>query len=256
MSALRPMQQLFMDYLHDRPNHFLDTLADTGGLARDARANIYFNAYRVRLLDTLKDSFDKTWSWLGDERFEDAALRYIAQHPPTHFSLRPYGDRFADWLQSAMPDDAEVAELARLDWALRNAFDGADASPLTGDTLAGFGDDDWAQVVFRPHPTTQLLPLTHNTIALWHAMDREDTPPPAHRLARPATLLVWRKGLQPHFRSIDDAEAHMLHAMLRGERFADACESLAGTLPGDSDLQSLVGAFIARWLEEELLQAP
>ncbi|HEY9194052.1 MAG TPA: DNA-binding domain-containing protein [Methyloversatilis sp.] len=255
MSALGQLQQQFIAYLHDRPNALLEALADTGGLARNERANIYFNAYRVRLVDALKDSFDKTWAWLGDEGFESAGLGYIATHPPAQFSLRAFGDRFADWLASARPGDPELAELARLDWALRNAFDGADAEPLTGASLAGFTERDWADVVFRPHPTAQLLPVTLNTVDLWHAMDSGIAPPDVRPLADAGWLLVWRKGLQPHFRSLGDAEAQLLFAMQRGERFAASCEQLAGDMADHAGAQSLIGHLLARWLEDGVLCA-
>lgn len=255
MSALGQLQQQFIDYLHDRPNALVDALADTGGLARADRANIYFNAYRVRLLDALKDSFDKTWAWLGDEGFEVAGLGYIADHPPSQFSLRAFGDRFADWLAASRPDDPELAELARLDWAMRNAFDGADATSLTGDMLAGFTEQDWADVVFRPHPTVQMLSVALNTVDLWHAMDSGLSPPGVRRMEQAGWLLVWRKGLQPHFRSLGDAEARLLFAMQRGESFAESCGQLAQDMADDADLQSLVGRLLARWLDDGVLRA-
>lgn len=248
MSALATLQTQFIDYLHDRPNDFLSTLADAGGLAKADRAGIYFNAYRIRLLDTLKDSFDKTWAWLGDERFESAALSFIAEHPPTRFSLRPFGHAFADWLAAAWPDDPEVSELAGLDWAMRQAFDGADAQPVTGAMLGDFGDGDWAQIVFHLHPTAHWLSFTRNTIDLWHAMDRSEAPPQVELLTRPGRLLVWRKGFQPHFRSINDDEAVMLEAMASGTPFAAACESVAA-----EDAQALIGSWLARWIDDELL---
>lgn len=245
MSTLALLQQQFIDHLHGRPGHFVDCLADSSGLARADRADIYFNAYRVRLLDTLKDSFDKTWAWLGDARFEAAALGYVAAHPPTQFSLRPFGDRYADWLHATCPEAPEVAELARLDWAMRNAFDGPDATPLSGDMLAGFSDEDWSRVVFVLHPTAQLLQAGCNTLDLWHAMDRNEAPPAVHTLPQPLAVLVWRKELQPHFRSLDDAEAAMLSAMQRATPFAQACEAIAS-----DDAPALVGSWIARWLED------
>lgn len=250
MNGLAALQHEFMRYLHEAPNAFVDTLAASEGLAPAARAHIYRNAYRVRLLDTLKDSFDKTWAWLGDDAFEDAGLRYIADHPPTQFSLRPFGDRYADWLNGAWPADPEVAELARLDWAMRNAFDGADAQPLDGAALAGVSDEDWATVVFSLHPTAQMLRVQRNTLDLWHAMDRGDTPPAVIDLAQPVTVLVWRKGVQPHFRSIDAAEAGMLNALQRGTPFAAACETVES-----DDAQALIGGWLARWLEDGLLCA-
>lgn len=249
MSALAELQRQFMHYLHDAPNAFIDTLAASDGLAPAAGAHIYHNAYRVRLLDTLKDSFDKTWAWLGDDAFESAGRRYIAVHPPTQFSLRPFGDRFPAWLHTTWPDDPEVAELAALDWALRNAFDSADGAPLDAAALAGYSAEDWGRVVFALQPGAQWLQFSRNTLDLWHAMDRGDPPPDLVTLAQPLTVLVWRKGEQPHFRSVDAPETVMLQAMQAGTPFAAACAGVDAP-----DAQTLIGGWLARWLADGLIR--
>lgn len=251
MTALAGLQQQFIDYLHDRPNAFLHELADTGGLDAPARAHVYFNAYRIRLVDTLKDSFDKTWAWLGDEAFEQAAQAYIAAHPPSHFSLREFGDRFSAWLRTRYPTDAEVAELASLDWALRAAFDGPDAQALTADALAALTPEQWDVVVLHPHPTLTLLDMRHNTPELWHAMDRGDSPPAVTTQAATYPLRVWRRELQPHFRSIGAEEATMLSAMQRGVQFALACEAIESG--DDGEAQQRVALMLSNWLEDGVL---
>lgn len=138
--------------------------------------------------------------------------------------------------------------MARLDWALRQAFDGADTEPVTGAALTGFGDDDWVQVVFHMHPTARWLPVTRNTLELWCAMDRSEAPPQVEALAQPGRLLVWRKGFQPHFRSIDDDEAAMLEAMASGKPLATACASATA-----EDARTLIGRWLSRWLDDGLL---
>ena len=94
-----------------------------GGIGAARRLAIYHHAYRARLLDTLRDSFGHTRSYLGDEQFDGAARAYIEAHPSCTASLRWYGQGFPAWLRQRWPDDGEIGELAALDRALRAAFD-------------------------------------------------------------------------------------------------------------------------------------
>lgn len=253
MSDLALLQRQFMDYLLDRPNTLLAHLVDAPGLDRAARAHIYFNAYRVRLVDALKDAYDKTWAWLGDQAFDEAAHAYIDAHPPSRFSLRDFGDRFGAWLSVRHSDDGEIAELAVLDWALRGAFDGADAPVLTTDDLAAVTPEQWNGLVLRPHPTLALLDMRYNTPELWHAMDRGDAPPDVMALPEGYAVRVWRQDMQPHFRSIDREEAALLAAMQRGVPFGTACGEV---LAGDADeVQRRLARMFALWLEDGVLSA-
>lgn len=221
---------------------------------------IYAHAYRQRLLDTLIDSYAKTQAVMGEAAFEAAALAYIAEHPPTARSLRWYGTQFDAHLAagcSDVPGDAAWAELARLDWALRSAFDGPDAEVLDAAALARLAPDAWATLRLVPVPTTQLLAFRHNTVAVWQALDDEQAPPGLQASAVEVDWLVWRKGLQPHFRSLHRAEAALLRAMLDGASFAQACSRAEGLVDGDPDdaeVSMLIGGFMRQWLEDQLLQ--
>ena len=133
---------------------------------------IYANAYQRRLVEVLADAFAKTRAMLGVEPFEDTALRYIACHTPETRNLRWYGAGFAAHLlapaapaaNSELADNAPLdtpaaaaeaaAEMAQLDWALRQAFDGPDSPVLAAADLAGLPTDAWASLTLSPVPTT------------------------------------------------------------------------------------------------------
>ena len=48
---------------------------------------VYRHAYRARLIDCLRESFEKTWSWIGDDAFDAAALQHLSEHPPRSWTL-------------------------------------------------------------------------------------------------------------------------------------------------------------------------
>ncbi len=213
---------------------------------------IYANAYRQRLVEALADAYAKTRLRLGETAFDNAALAYIAAHPPTTRSLRWYGGGFAAHLQEALPQSLDVAELAQLDWALRNAFDGPDSAALAAADLADVPPEAWASLQLRLVPTAELLRFEHNTVAIWQALDDDDgaTPPPT-RGSEPVTWLVWRKGLQPHFRSLHPVEAALLQAMQTGTTFAQACEQAQSA--GEADDVNRIGACLRQWFDDGLL---
>lgn len=221
---------------------------------------IYANAYRQRLLETLIDSYEKTQAVMGDDAFESAALSYIAAHPPTTRSLRWYGDRFDAHL-AAPPHEgdgsAALAELARLDWALRGAFDGPDSEVLDAGVFAELPPEAWATLRIVPVPTTRLLVFQHNTVAVWQALDDDETPPALQASDVAVDWLIWRKGVQPHFRSLHGAEAALLRSMLDGSSFAQACAvaeaSVAVHQGAEGDMSMLIGGFMRQWFDDQLL---
>ncbi len=214
---------------------------------------IYANAYRQRLVEVLADAFAKTQALLGPEAFEVAALQYVNEHPPETRNLRWFGAEFATHLRGMFPARAALAELAQLDWSLRRAFDGPDSPVLAAADLAGVPPEAWGRLHLKPVATAELLRFEHNTVSIWQAIDAEaDAEAPVIVRGDVAVdWLVWRKELQPHFRSMHPVEAALLRAMLGGAGFAHACEQAqAGT---DEDCTNHIGNALRQWLEDGVL---
>ena len=216
---LTRLQVSFHDHLLNRPSTIAEDVIAGGRITVGHRLHIYHNAYRARLLENLRDAYDKTWGYLGDETFEAAAREYIEVTPSTHRNLRWHGATFPAWLAERFPDDGDIAELAMLDWQLRQAFDAADAAPIKGDALSGLASSAWETLGFRFTPTLHLSPLRYNSVNIWHALDKELTPPTSERLIEPSWLLIWRKGWKPHFRTINAVENAALLQLMQGTPF-------------------------------------
>ena len=211
------------------------------------RLGVYHGAYRARLLATLRDTYGHTLRLLGDDAFDALALAGIAQAPSTHRNLRWYGETWPDFLV-----DAAVAELARLDWALREAFDGPDDTVLGLRDLQLLAPDAWAVVRLRPHATVRCLAMRHNTLQRWHALDDERPVPDAEPLPAPGWVLVWRRDDRPHFRSMAAPEAWAVRQLLAGQPWVALCEGLAEAWP-DQDATTLAAQCLRRWVDEGVL---
>ncbi|HMA48492.1 MAG TPA: DNA-binding domain-containing protein, partial [Magnetospirillaceae bacterium] len=238
--TLARLQQDFCAYLLDRPNRIETEVA--GDL------EVYHHAYRAQLLNCLRDTFEKSWSWLGDEAFEAAARAHIEAHPPHAWTLNVYGEGFDRTLAEHHPEDPEIAELAWLEWALRRAFDGPDADSVDPAVLATI---DWENAVLHLVPTVRLGSVITNCAALWSALAEDETPPPAQRLPGPAAIRVWRKGLSAKYRSIDAVEERALRLVLGGADFAQLCAVLAAEL-GDERGTAEIGRILGIWLQDGL----
>ncbi len=219
------------------------------GLDAMARLAIYHNAYRARLREALGEAYDKTWSYLGDELFAELADGYLQAHPSSFRNLRWYGAEFAAHLARALPEHPCVAELARLEWALGLAFDAADTPAVAAADVAGLAPQAWEEITFRLHPSTCLLTMAWNTVALWQALGAGREPPEAVAAALPVAWLVWRHAQQPHFRSLDAGEALALRRIGRGDSFGAVCAAA-----GAEQLAALAGQ-LQHWLAQEVLSA-
>jgi hypothetical protein len=215
------------------------------------RLAVYHHAYRAQLLACLRDTFEKARDWLGDGSFDSAARHHIETHPPHSWTLNDYGDGFDQTLHALYPDDREVGELAWLDWALRRAFDGPDATPIQADALV---DVDWDSVTLRIHPTLRVAPVSTNCAAIWTAISTGAMPPAAAQLHAPMTLRVWRNGLSPNFRVVNALEHRALLMAMDGASFATICAAIAsGEDHGKAD--EIAGALLAAWLQDGLIVA-
>lgn len=259
-SSLHALQDRFQAHVLQSDAAALNDICDGTGWQPSHRLGVYHHAYRARLLETMRDTFSHTWRYLGDEWFDQLALPYIEQHPSRLSNLRWYGETWPSWLAGDrlatlnLGNHPEVAELAQLDWALRRSFDAADSPALTAAHLSALLPDQWVNAALVPQAGAALLSVACNTLALWHALDQDEEVPPAEQLAQALSVLVWRQGEQPHFRSLADEEAHALTQVMLGHSFADVCDLLARLRPDAVEqVPAMAGAMLRRWLSDGVL---
>jgi hypothetical protein len=244
-----------------------DGVEPAGLLASDYATGlaVYRHAYRARLAEALADNFEILARAMGDEAFDALAQAYIAARPSRHPSIRWFGGELASFMAAAGDDlvpHASLADFARMDWALRGAFDAAEAPPLDPATLAALGPDDWAGLVLHLHPSVQRVVLAHAIEPAWRVLREWE---PESGAAQPEldepvphehTLLAWRQHGETRWRSLEALEATLLQAVAEGAPFALLCERAAASL-GDAEAAApaVVGA-LQRWLADGLLRSP
>ena len=222
------------------------------GLSSKDRLAIYHNAYRVRLIDVLLDTFEHTAIYLGDDWFRQLAASYVQLHHSTHNNIGWYGREFPEYLAEQLADDLEVAELANMDWKLRRAFDGADSTVMTPVHMQQLASAESEIHQLQPVATLSVNTQHFNTLEIWHAINQDTQPPLVERLPQPVDVLIWRKEQSPHFRSLSTIEATAIRCICSGHTLEAIGEKLVQDFP-DIDAVMECGQMLPRWIEDQVL---
>ncbi len=255
MSHLRELQLRFQDYLLGRSEDIERDIVDTADARAEHRLGVYYNAYRIRLIDCLAVDYSALQKYLGRERFEDLTLAYLDAHPSDHPSVRWVGRHLPAFLRDEYDgEDGEfLAELAAFEWAQSLVFDAADSAHLVElDDTAALPAEAWPGLQFRFKPAQCWLDLYWNVPPIEQALDRDEPPPEATRAGYPIRWLLWRRDFNTHWRSLDVHEAWAIERAADGADFAAICEGLLEWV--DAEQVSLVAAGLLRqWVGDGLL---
>ena len=231
-------------------------IVDAPPLPIAERLGIYRNAYRVRLIEALDETYPVLHAVLGDEVFYTLGEEFVAAHPSVYRSIRWYGSELAEFLGQAPPyaEQPILAELALLEWTLAEVFDSADAEPVQRAALSAVDPSAWSELQFEFHPSLRRLFLQWNTAAVWQAMSRDEAPPEPCCAELPMPWLLWRRDLQNYFRSMPADEAAALDAALDGADFVQICETLAEWLPED-EIPLRAASLVGLWADSGIIVA-
>ena len=220
-------------------------------LSAEARVDIYANMYFYRILDALKEDFRATLAVLGDDNFHNLITGYLLEYPPTEPSISNCGRYLADYLREhAMRESAPfIADLAKLERAVVEVFQGPDARALDAEPLRAIAPEEWPAMKLAIQPSAQILALDWRVSELLRAVE-ENRPWKAERAA--VKVLVSRHNARVFYRDLDRAEADALEAAARGATFAEVCEVVAGC-GGVGDPVAAINRMLARWLSDGLL---
>ena len=253
---LDALQNTFQQFLLTGEPSIRKQVADTKTCDADTRLGVYFDAYRLRLLEALETDFVALKAFVGDEQFDAIGRAYIEAWPSSHPSLRYFGQHLSRFLNDdpRYRDEPILAELALFDWTLIDAFDAHDAPLLQLETVASIAPDKWPMMRFQVHTSLRRIDLNWNAPEIWQAADSNSELPEARRATHPSAWVVWRKELNSFFRELPVDEAWSLDALLAGASFGEICEGLTEWI----DAQNVAGhaaALLKTWIAEDMLQA-
>ncbi len=264
MNPLQSLQSDFQSFLLRREERLLDRVTGTAKVDAQTRIAIYYDAYRLRLLEALDANYPVLHAWIGDDEFEQLGLAYLDAHPSRHFSIRYFGNRLPEFLGTEpYRDRPYLAEMATLEWALSEAFDDADDEIMQIEDMAGIPPDAWPSLRFRFHSSVRRLNLRWNVPAVWkavkHNIDAEESgTQPMSDVQAPASgeyphsWLIWRQNLRTYFRSLPVDEAWAIDTAVVGRSFGEICGELTEWIDAQNVAVHAAG-LLKRWISDGLI---
>ena len=261
MSALVTLQAEFAAWMRGTPapaDALRARVLDTAKADRDTLLAVYRNAYTLRLIEALSTDYPGVLAMAGPAEFDMMARAYIAAYPSTHPSVRWFGRDLADFLACTPPFSATpaAADMARFEWALGEAFDAADAEPLTFEQLAGAPAEAWESLRLVFVASLRRLTLTHQApqaLQRHEAVASGELDVPAEEGA--VEWLIWRPtaDADAQFRSMTHDEAVALEAKRASATFPQMCAGLAEHAGSPEAAAERAAGLLRAWLDAGLI---
>lgn len=208
------------------------------------RLEIYNRQYWFRVLSALAEDFPGLRAVLGERQFDAMAKAYVLANPSRSFTLRNLGARMEVWLRKnpkwAGAKQALALDIARLEWADIEAFDGKAEPALRTEDLAGT-DASRLKLTLQPYVRLLRFQFPVDDLLLEVRKEDEDTEFASNAFTerrkrkrvravaklRPAEifLAVHRIDNSVYFRRIEPEEFSILSSLRQGRTLAVAVES-------------------------------
>jgi hypothetical protein len=207
------------------------------------RLEIYNRQYWFRVLGSMAEDFPGLRAILGERRFDDMCRAYLIECPSRSFTLRNLGSRLETWLgrnpQWIRGQKILSLDMARLEWADIEAFDGAAEPVLRLEGLVGVSLSNlklkvqpYVQLLDLHYPVDDLVLQVRNdddaadfaSNAVAERRKRTTVQAAAALLPRQIFLVVHRIDFSVYFRRIAREEYAILSALRAGKSIASAIE--------------------------------
>jgi hypothetical protein len=197
----------------------LASLVLPAGLSVAQRLGVYRNNTLMSLTAALEETFPVVRRLVGEDFFTAAARSFIRREPPAEPRLSRYGAEFAAFLAEFPPARQLVylPDVARLEWAVNEAFHAADATALDPARLAGLSPEQSASLCLTLHPSCRLITSPYPVERIWRANQPDsDAAETIHLDAGECRLLVHRHDLDVRFAALSQGGFVLLAALAAG----------------------------------------
>lgn len=246
---LSDLQQAMRERVLDRSPGRLDgellDHIDGLGLAPSQRLQIYRNNCLISLTEALKATYPVLHRLVGDGFFRTTAIAFIQAHPPQEPRLAAYGAAFAGFLAQYPPAATLIylPDMARLEWALNNAWHAPDAPALTPAELAQAAE---TMTTLHLHPTCRLLASPWPIEKIWRANQSDDDTDVTIDLDQGGSrLLVYRQEFDVALAAISPGEFVMLSRLAHGADLESAVTDALASEPS-FDVATALAATLTR----------
>jgi hypothetical protein len=200
-----------------RPARTHDVVLPSARLSAAERVGVYQGMYLPRMTEALESDYPGLAHYLGPRAWERLVRAYVDAHPSRSYTLNELGRRLPEFVGRArVPRPAFCRDLARLEWAITEAFDAAETPALGEREIAAVAPSAWARARLVPVAALRLVALDHDAGA-WLDSTRDER----HLHPRPrrglSLVVVYRRNYGVLRREVDPAGFALLADLAAGQ---------------------------------------
>lgn len=218
-----------------------------------ARLAIYAGGYRTRIREALAEVYEAVQHIVGARAFTELAAGYAQQYPSHDYNLSFVGRHLPQFLKTHPRTQRLpfLPDVARLEWAVCEAFHAFDQPPIDTTALSSLSLDAWARARLAFQPSVHLVASPWPIRDLWQVRTQPRRAINVDLVNRPQRVLVCRQALQVRCELLTAREHEVLTALLDGHPLGQVCGALTVSSQGEAP----VADWFARWGRLELIRA-
>ena len=232
-----------------------DVVLPSATLDPAERVGIYHDMYVLRMEEALESDYPGLSHFLGPKRWRKLVHGYVEAHPSQSYTLNVLGRELADHVFTAprISHAGFCRDLARLEWAITEAFDAPETPILTEADLTGVPPEAWEDARLVPTAAFRLLALDHNAGSYLDSLQDEEHDHPLPR-RRPEWVAVCRRDYAVYRLPLTRPSYRLLSALAEGRSVGEAVEEcVRRSRPRPSGDQ--VFAWFREWAQTGVFQA-
>lgn len=256
LRSLSDVQAEFAAALREPAGAMPGDVAGPDGGPAPRRFAVYRNNVLVGLAKAVAGSFPAVGRIVGNDLFKTMVRAYVQANPPRSPLLMVYGKTFADFIAAYEPAAAlpHLADVARIEWAWREAYHAAEAASLGPADLAGIDEADLPGLTFTLHPSLRIVRSAYPALTIWRMHARDGEIEPVDLDAGGEDTLIVRPEATVDVRRLPVGGAAFIEALASGGTLAEAAElaaeagegfDLSANIAGLIDSGAVVGYSIA-----------
>ena len=224
-----------------------------GGEPGIVRMAVYANGFVARAEEALSEVFEAVHAAVGDEAFAGLCRDYAGRFAASDYNLNFIGKEFRAFVESWSTgmNLPFLADLARLEWRVWEAFHAFHREPLTPRGIAGIPLEDWdnARILFQS--SVSLVSSSWPVLDMWLVRRQLSGDFKALLTPRPQRILVGRKEDKVRCELLEENQYRLIEGLLAGQTLGTVCERLAEDLSSEEILP--IDAWFSRWIQDGLI---
>ena len=204
-------------------------LLDAAERPAGRRFSVYRNNVAVSLTEAMHQAFPVITRLLGPQNMDGLAGIFLRKHPPSSPLMMFYGEEFPEFLANMeqLSHIGYLADVARLELALRRSYHAADSQPAPPDALSVDPEEIvLARLEFAP--AMQVLRSDWPLFSIWRFNSEDGAPKPT---AGAEDVLITRPDYDPIPQLLPEGGALWIQQVVAGQSIGEAFEHTSTEFP-------------------------